>query len=179
MLTMMVAILLRSRFAIAAGSSARSYTHQTGTQMLSASADRLLEAGRREASSGRYTQAVKLWQEAAIAYDQQGEALGSAQSWSYLSYAYLQLGQLQQAQAAIAKSKSQLQQVSNRPGTAIVLASTLNTEGSILLARGETTAAIESWEEAGKTYELAGDEQGQMGAIINQAQAMQTMGLYR
>lgn len=179
MLTMMVAILLRSRFAIAAGSSARSYTHQTGSQMLSASADRLLEAGRREASSGRYSQAVKLWQQAAVAYGQQGQALGEAQSWSYLSYAYLQLGQLQQAQAAIAESKSQLQQASDRPGTAIILASTLNTEGSILLARGETAAALETWTEAAKSYELAGDEQGQMGAIINQAQALQTMGLYR
>ncbi|MGK7904044.1 MAG: CHAT domain-containing protein [Hormoscilla sp.] len=171
MLTMMVAI--------APGSSARSYNHQTGSQMLSASADRLLEAGRREASSGRYSQAARLWQQAVVAYGQQGEALGSAQSWSYLSFAYLQLGQLQQAQAAIAESKSQLQQASDQPGTAIILASTLNTQGSILLARGETTAALEIWESAAKTYELAGDELGKLGAIINQAQAMQTMGLYR
>lgn len=171
MLTMMVAI--------APARVAHSYSHQTVSPMLSASADRLLEAGRREASSGRYSQAVKLWRQAAVAYGQQGEALGSAQSWTSLSFAYLQLGQLQQAQAAIAESKSQLQQASDQPGTAIILASTLNTEGSILLARGETTAALESWESAAKTYELAGDELGKLGAIINQAQAMQTMGLYR
>lgn len=173
MLTMMVAI--------AVAPPASSYTHQTANTARESStyADSMLREGKKTAAAGRYTEAVILWQQAAAAYSQQGKALGAAQSWSYLSFAYLQLGQLQQAQAAIAESKSQLQQASDQPGTAIILASTLNTEGSILLARGETAAALEIWESASVSYELAGDELGKLGAIINKAQVMQTMGLYR
>jgi len=165
--------------AIGPADSTGSYTHQPVAPRLSAEADSLLEAGRREAARGRYSQAVKLWKQAAAAYSQHPKPLYAAKSWSYLSGAYLQLGELIQAQAAIAASKSHLQQASDQPGTAIILASTLNTEGSLQLARGDATAALETWAAAAKTYELAGDELGKLGALINQAQALQTMGLYR
>ena len=58
-------------------------------------------------------------------------------------------------------------------------ASTLNVEASKLLRRGKTRAALETWQKAAEAYRLAGDSIGVLGAIINQSQAWQRLGLYR
>ncbi|HBE51225.1 MAG TPA: hypothetical protein DDW76_21235 [Cyanobacteria bacterium UBA11369] len=139
----------------------------------------LLQQGRAGADAGRFSEAARLWQQAASEYRQQGNKLQEAMSLSYLSFAYLQLGQLSQAIEAMQQSKTLLQQASNQPGSTVILAQALNTEGSIQLAMGRTEAALQTWEKAAKTYDLAEDEVGKLGAIINQSQALQTLGLYR
>lgn len=139
----------------------------------------LLKKGRTQAESGNFSQAAAIWKEALALSRQEGDLLGEAISSSYLSYAYLQLGQLELGRATIQESLGALQEASDQPGALIVKAGALNTQGNIQLAIGETQAALDSWQGAEEAYELAGDELGKLGAQINQAQALQALGLYR
>ena len=61
----------------------------------------------------------------------------------------------------------------------LIFAHTLNTQGSLQLARGQAEAALNTWKQAEEAYADAGDEAGRLGSQINQAQALQTLGLYR
>ncbi|HAZ46551.1 MAG TPA: hypothetical protein DCZ55_19385, partial [Cyanobacteria bacterium UBA11371] len=162
-------------------SPSHSYDRPPNLPLIQTSTDArsLLQQGRAGADAGRFSEAARLWQQAASEYRQQGNKLQEAMSLSYLSFAYLQLGQLSQAIEAMQQSKTLLQQASNQPGSTVILAQALNTEGSIQLAMGRTEAALQTWEKAAKTYDLAEDEVGKLGAIINQSQALQTLGLYR
>ncbi len=162
-------------------SPSHSYERPPNLPLIQTSTDArsLLQQGRAQADAGRFSEAARLWQQAASEYRQQGDKLQEAISLSYLSFAYLQLGQLSQAMDAVQQSQTLLQQASNQPGSTVILAQALNTEGSIQLAMGQTEAALQTWENAAKAYDLAKDEVGKLGAIINQSQALQTLGLYR
>ena len=166
---------------VGAAPNAAPQNKQPVTQRAS-DADTLLEMGRTEGEAGRFSSAASLWERAVAEYRRSGDVLGAAASSSYLSYAYLQLGQLQQATRAIEESKTILQQAPSDTATAAaktIWAGALNTEGFIQLAMGETEAALESFGKAAGLYESVGDEEGKLGAQINQAGALQTLGLYR
>jgi CHAT domain-containing protein len=139
-----------------------------------------LEQGRTLYEAGRFTEAATLWQQAAEGYQSQGERVKVALSLSYLSLAYQELGQWFDAQKAISQSLELLtdnkQQTTNHK---LILAQALNTQGSLQLAMGQTEAALNTWKQAAIAYTDAGDEAGMLGSQINQAQALQTLGLYR
>jgi predicted negative regulator of RcsB-dependent stress response len=59
-----------------------------------------------------------------------------------------------------------------------VLAQALNTQGNLQLALGQSDQALKSWEQAVTTYTQAGDETGMTRSLINQAQALQSSGLF-
>ena len=66
------------------------------------------------------------------------------------------------------------------PGNSdLTRAQSLNQQGLQELASGEIEAALATWQAAEIAYEQAGDRLGVMGSQINQAQAMQKLGLYR
>ena len=142
-------------------------------------ANTLLEMGRTQGEAGRFSSAASLWQRAVAEYRRSKDVLGAATSLSYLSYAYLQLGQLQEATRAIEESKTLLQQAAETVTAKTIRAGALNTEGFIQLAMGEAEAAKESFGKAAALYESVGDEAGKLGAQINQAGALQKLGLYR
>ena len=135
--------------------------------------------GETPAKNQQYMQAVTVWKREAANYHQQGNILEETKSLSYLSFAYLQLGQFDRATASIQQAEVLLQQVSESPEVALLRAGILNTRGSLFLAMGKTNLALETWQTAAKNYEFAGDKWGMLGATINQAQALQTLGLYR
>jgi filamentous hemagglutinin family protein len=56
---------------------------------------------------------------------------------------------------------------------------TLNQQGHQLFNQGQTTAALEAWQQAEQAYQQAGDQTGQWGSRLNQAQALQGLGRYR
>ena len=76
-------------------------------------------------------------------------------------------------------TNGQVELVSQHQAKDNIRASSLNVQASILLKRGQTQAALETWQKAAEAYQLAGDRLGALGAIINQAQALQSLGLYR
>ncbi len=140
----------------------------------------LLEEGRNLYDAGRFSEAAAVWEESVKDYENQGDQLNQAVSLNYLSIAYQELGQWEPAQTTITQSLNLLAGNKQRTkGHTQVLAQALNTHGSLLLATGQTEAALESWKQAEKAYTEIGDRAGILGSQINQAQAMQTLGLYR
>ncbi|MEM8613548.1 MAG: CHAT domain-containing protein [Cyanobacteria bacterium P01_H01_bin.105] len=62
---------------------------------------------------------------------------------------------------------------------ALILAQVMNTQGGLHLAMGNAEAALSSWQQSETLYSDNGDTSGQWGTQINQAQALQSLGLYR
>ncbi|MEH2458896.1 CHAT domain-containing protein [Nostoc sp.] len=137
-----------------------------------------LEQGRNLYQSGRFTEAVIAWQTAAQQYHTQGDRLNEALSLSYLSLAQQELNQWQAGQQSIEQSLKLLQ-TSIPSADAILWAQVLNTQASLQLHTGKAETALESWQQAEKFYEQAGDKMGSLGSQINQAQALQSLGFYR
>jgi CHAT domain-containing protein/tetratricopeptide (TPR) repeat protein len=143
-----------------------------------------LEQGKVLYDAGRFFEAVALWQQAIQRYQEEGDRLSLALSLNYLSLAYQDLGRWQDAQTAITQSLNLIQSASTHAqsptqNSKLILAQSLNTQGSLQLAMGNAQAALDSWKQAAIAYAEAGDETGVLGSQINQAQAMQTLGLYR
>ncbi len=143
------------------------------------SAESQLDAGRQHYSAGRFMEAVQAWQQALHTYQAQGDRLNQALSLSYLSLAYQGLGNWQQAEQSIQSSLDLLQTAQGDRAATTILALALNTQGQLQLAQGQTEAALATWETAEKTYSQAQDFPGILGSQINQAQALQNLGLYR
>ncbi|EGJ34485.1 MULTISPECIES: CHAT domain-containing protein [Moorena] len=137
----------------------------------------LLEKGKQYYDAGKYSDAARVLQQAAQAYQATGDILNQAQALRLLSLVTQQLGEWDQAQAAIDSSLSLLETVSR--GGEGVLAKVLNTQGRLQLVQGNAEAALNTWQNAEALYAQANDRVGVLGSQINQAQAMQSLGLYR
>ena len=138
-----------------------------------------LEQGRTLYEAGRFSEAVAVWQQSVKELEAQGDPLNLAITFTYLSNVYQELGQWQQAGETIGKSLSLLQSGDSTGIPALILAQALNTQASLQLALGQTEVALNTWQLAEKAYTQAKDETGILGSQINQAQALQILGLYR
>ena len=136
----------------------------------------LVQQGREYYQAQDFTEAIKVWQQAQDIYQSQQDKLNQATVLNYLCLAYTKLGQLPAAEKAIAYSLELLD--SSEAKNLSVLAQTLNTQGSLQLAQGNIQQAILTWQEATKIYQQARNGTGEIGSLINQAQAMQELGLY-
>jgi CHAT domain-containing protein len=154
--------------------------HSVASSVQSAAVSKSLEQGHILYQAGRFSEAVTSWQQAVQNAQSRDDRLIQALGYSYLSLAYQKLGEWKQAKQAIAQSLELLKpQTSLKQMGIAILAQVLNTQGSIQLAMGQPEAALETWQQAEKTYAQAKDDAGMLGSQINQAQAMQTLGLYR
>ncbi|MCA1993115.1 MAG: CHAT domain-containing protein [Coleofasciculus sp. S288] len=149
-------------------------------QQHAADASTQLEQGLIRFQAEQFSEAIALWQQSARRYQEQGARLNQALSLSYLSLAHQNLGQWQDAQTAITQSLTLLQSQQNLDrGGLLILGQALNTRGHLQFSTGQAEAALNTWKQAEATYDQAGDATGSLGTQINQAQAMQTLGLYR
>ncbi|MBW4468324.1 MAG: CHAT domain-containing protein [Pegethrix bostrychoides GSE-TBD4-15B] len=123
--------------------------------------------------AGQYAQAIDLWQASLAEMGQLQQVL----CWSYLALAHQKLGNWLQAEQLIAQSFERLRQA--QISDPQILAQLFNSQGQIQLGLGQPELALTSWEQSERYYAAAEDELGQMGSQINQAQALQTLGLYR
>ncbi|MBD2212118.1 CHAT domain-containing protein [Nostoc linckia FACHB-104] len=139
----------------------------------------LLEKGLTLYQKEQYSPALQIFQQAYEAFQAQGETLNQALVLNYISLTYQQLGQLTDAEKSSEQSLQILQNKSDSKDYLSILAQALNTQGQLQLAKGETEKALSSWQAATATYNKIGDEPGKIGSKINQAQALQTLGLYR
>ncbi|MGD1920033.1 MAG: tetratricopeptide repeat protein, partial [Pleurocapsa sp.] len=137
---------------------------------------RLLIKGKTAFDLGKFSEAAKYWQLAQHEYKSKGDRPRQALSLNYLSLANQELGQWDMADSYIDQS---LQLLDKSPANTRVLAQVLNTQGSLLLAEGKGKQALASWQEAEAIYSKANDPIGVIGSKINQAQALQHLGLYR
>lgn len=137
-----------------------------------------LQEGRNLYQGGRFTEAVIIWQKAIENYHTQGDRLNEALSLSYLSLAQQELNQWESATQSIEQSVKLLQTI--KPSAKkIFWAQILNTQANLQLHIGKAETALETWQQAQKFYEEAGDTIGSLGTQINQAQALQSLGFYR
>jgi CHAT domain-containing protein len=140
----------------------------------------LIQQGKELYEAEQYAQAKTIWQQALkVEQSQPGDSLLQAMVLNYLSLAYQQLGQWQQATQVITSSLKLLGNVKQTtPQAKLVLAQGLNTQGSLQLAEGQAELALNTWQQASAIYTEAGYTQGKIGCLINQAQAQQALGLY-
>ncbi len=149
------------------------------TEIKSPVAQDLLLKGRIAYQAGRYSEAKTIWQAANLHYLRENNPLNQALSLNYLALTSHKLGEWQQASEYIAESLELLQQKPLEAKSLKVMAQALNTQGTLHLTRGKAKAALSSWQQAAKMYQQAGDDVGALGSQINQAQAWQSLGLYR
>jgi CHAT domain-containing protein/tetratricopeptide (TPR) repeat protein len=131
-----------------------------------------LETGLQLYESSRYAEAIQIWQQKLSQMQPSQQAL----CLSYLALAFHKLGNWTAAEDSIAQSLQALQTLPPNPQLA---AQILNSQGRIQIGMGHPEAALESWQQAEQQYKSANDAIGQLGSQINQAQALQTLGLYR
>ncbi len=142
----------------------------------------LVQKGKTLYEAGQFTEAVKVLQQAAAAFKDQGDGLRQAMVLSNLSLAYQQLGLWSEATETITDSLNLLQtgqSIGNSTDRLQVLAQAQNTQGRLQLSLGQAEKALTTWRQAATTYAQAGDDAGITLSLINQAQALQALGLYR
>lgn len=137
----------------------------------------VLSEGQRQYESGQISQAMQSWQAAAESDDLQ--LAQKALAWSYASIAAQDLGDWQQAESAIDRALTLLARSSRTEDVGRVRSQLLNVQGRLNLKLGQPETAWELWQQAETAYNQTNDKLGMVGAQINQAQALQTMGLYR
>ncbi len=138
-----------------------------------------IEAGKQLYFAGQLSSAVERWQEAARTYRDRGDGLNLALAQNYLSLAYQDLNQWEDARNAITRSFEVLAQFPEDDATvAALLGQSFNFQGSLHLATGQVESALDSWQQAEAAYQQAGDTAGIIGSQIDRAQALQTLGQY-
>jgi CHAT domain-containing protein len=146
-------------------------------------ADNLIEQGKKLYERGRFTEAVKVLQQAVDRLRISEDKLGEAIALSNLSLAYQELGLWAEAQKTVAKSLNLLGY--SKGGNyliknAQILAQIFDVQGKLQFSRGQTEAALMAWQKAADIYT-------QDSALnpaftrnrINSAIALQTLGRFR
>jgi CHAT domain-containing protein len=147
------------------------------SQNLSQNSSNLIDQGRQIYRSTQYAEAIKIWQQALKSSQ---EPLTKAMLWSNLSLAYQKLGQWQDAKAAIASSFKILETLTDQsPSVLKVKAQALNTRGSLEFAIADIENSLNTWQTATSTYAKAGDLDGEVKGLLNQVQALKSLGFYR
>jgi CHAT domain-containing protein len=173
--------VVSSTFALTADAVSKPQTGiETTQQIQSGNGKQLLQQGLKLYQTEQFSQSVEILQQADQAFKSQGDALNQAFTLNYLALAYQQQGDLSQASKAIAESLLLLSKNQrNSPEYLSVRGQAFNTQGQIQLAQGQSNKALASWEEATAIYSKNNDKAGKIGSQMNQAQALQTLGLYR
>jgi CHAT domain-containing protein len=146
----------------------------------STNAQLLLQQGIKLYEAQQFSEAITVWQQAVSTFAQQGDSLSEALVLSNLSSAYQELGQWSQAEDAIAKSLNLLQNPKDLAPSQTyweIQAKALNTQGSLEWAKGNLEEALATWKRTTATYAKAGNHIGIIGSSLNQAKALQAMGL--
>jgi CHAT domain-containing protein len=126
----------------------------------------------------RFEEAAKLWQAAAVVFRTQGDNLNQAMALSNLALTYQQLGQPDQAKKDITKSLEILKNKPESQEKSKTLAQVLDIQGYLQREMGQSDDALNTWIEASKIYSEIKAPEKLAQNKINQAQAMQDLGLY-
>ncbi|MBR8836490.1 MAG: CHAT domain-containing protein [Stigonema ocellatum SAG 48.90 = DSM 106950] len=148
----------------------------------------LLEQGEALYEAGRFTEAVTILQLAVRTYQKQSNNLAQAAALTNLSLVYQQLDLWKEAVAAINTSLNLLgwdeinQRLNvNHPKSELlsILAQTLNIQGGLQLAQGQSDASLKTSQQAEQIWQKLGDNAGVTRSRINAAQALRVSGFYR
>ncbi len=137
-----------------------------------------IEQAEKTYQSGQFEDAAVLWQQIIDITKERGDQLNQSIALSNLALTDQQLGKWDEAQKAIAASLTLLESLPNNPERQAILAASLDIQGQQQLAIGQPENALETWQSATNIYGDLGDKQGIFRSEINQAQALQNLGLY-
>ncbi len=138
----------------------------------------LIQQGKALYEAGRFEEAAQSWQQAATAFAANGDKLNQAMALSNLSSTFQQLGLWDKANQTITESLNLLQTQDTTSEQLRILAQTKDIQGKLQLSLGQAEDAIDTWQQAAKLYSQIGNKSGITQSQINQAQAMQDLGLY-
>ncbi len=141
-------------------------------------ASKLVQQAKTLYEARRFEEAAQLWQQAANVFATQGDKLNQAMALSNLSSTFQQLGQWDKANQTITESLNLLQTQESTPEQLRILAQTKDIQGQLQRSLGQSEDAIATWQQAGVLYAQINNKQGVTQSRINQAQAMQDLGLY-
>lgn len=156
----------------------------------------LMQQGKALYKAGKFADAIAILQQAAQAYQAQGDELRQAIALSNLALVYQQLGRWNEANATITQSLDllgesgqsssalrHLQPTNDKgqrtKGYSQVLAQTLDIQANLQFETGQTEPAIATWQRTEAIYKQLGDSNGIAQSQINQAQALRVLGYYR
>lgn len=128
--------------------------------------------------TGRFVDAVALLQQLVVNYESQGDRLSQARALRNLALVYHQTSELAKGSDALNQSLILLKGLENTSETAKLFAQILEIQGQLELSAGHSEKALEIWQQAAGEYQKIGDEVGRVRSQINQAQALQVLGLY-
>jgi CHAT domain-containing protein/glutaredoxin 2 len=145
-------------------------------------AQRLDQNAREQYANGQFREAATAFQQAAQRYQTQRNILGQAISLSNLSLANQHLGLWTEATKAISDSlrllQSELQQ-NNSPDCQSAYAQALNIRAKLELSQGQAEQAIAIWGQVVKIQQQLGNAEQARESQVNQARALQALGLYK
>ena len=121
----------------------------------------------------QYEAAISLWSKAVEGFARSRDSQNQAMALSNLSLTYQQLGQWEAAESAIAASMELLP-----ADDSLVLAQTLDVRGKLQRETGKSAEALETWQQAANIYQNLGNDAVLAQNNLNQAQALQDLGLY-
>ncbi|WP_198525045.1 CHAT domain-containing protein [Kamptonema formosum] len=129
--------------------------------------------------SGQFQEAAIVWQQAASAFQKQGDTLNQAMALSNLSLTYQQVGEWQKAAQSIEESLKLLPATQGASAEELrVIAQTRDIEGNLQLAVGQAEKALANWQQTASIYDKLSWEEGKNQSWLNQARALQDLGLY-
>jgi CHAT domain-containing protein len=138
----------------------------------------IVKQGKEYYQAGQFEEAATYWQQAVESFAAQGDTLNQAMALSNLSLTVQQLGKWEEAEQSITASLSLLKTQTKTPEQQRILASTLDIQGQLQLAVGQSNAALETWQRAADLYAQLGEWGEVKRSQIDRAQAMQSLGLY-
>jgi CHAT domain-containing protein len=140
------------------------------------SSDDFLDRSQQLYQSGDYPAAIKSLEKSIEIYRSRGDNLRQAMSLSNLALVYQELGEWDGANRSIAASLKLLQ---NRFDRSSILAQTLEIQGRLQFAQGQTEAALGTWDRSEQLYGSIGDDEGVVRSILDRCQALRVLGFYR
>ncbi|MGB3510576.1 MAG: CHAT domain-containing protein [Microcoleaceae cyanobacterium] len=127
---------------------------------------------------GDFSASIALLDTVINSYSAQGDNYSQARALRNLGLVYLKLGEWQKSETALTNSLNIIKQISDTKTTAKIQASVLEVKGQLKLSIGEPETALDTWKSASQIYEKIGNTLGFTRSNINQAQALQALGLY-
>lgn len=147
----------------------------------STSVQDLIEQGRKYYEAGNFQEAERVLLQAASALTNRGDRVIQAMIYSNLSLVYQQMGNWENAEKYINQSLELLETgetAANSTNRLKIIAQSLDVLARLQLERGESEKALNSWQQATDIYGKLGDENRKIRSQLNQAEALQALGLY-
>jgi len=151
------------------------------TSPITTSAQQLEQQARSYYAESQWSAAATAFEQAAQQYAAQGDVLRQSINLSNLALTYQQLGWWEEAGEAIASSLALVEaeaDIQNSPARQSALAQALDIWGTLQLTQGQSENAIDTWERAVTIHQQLGNLEQAQESQINQARALQSLGMY-